>query len=94
MHPLVKIIISFFILIQAAQADNALFSGVVTNIDSTHHTIMISNHTYKIKPSTRVYGTTNLKAGSVVDFTVDNDKAIEQLEIRSDLKIMLPPLNN
>ena len=55
---------------------------------------MISNHTYKIKPSTRVYGTTNLKAGSVVDFTVDNDKAIEQLEIRSDLKIMLPPLNN
>ncbi|MEO1957047.1 MAG: hypothetical protein ABGX03_03875 [Methylophilaceae bacterium] len=94
MNPLVKIIIVFFILIQAAQAENQPLSGVVTNIDSTHHTIMINSYTYKIKPSTRIYGTTNLKAGSVVDYTVDDDSVIKQLEIRPGLQIMLPPRNN
>jgi hypothetical protein len=84
----------FFMLSQVVSAADINQSGAVNQVDLRKHDIVINNRPYKIKPGLSIDNRSELKRGSIVNFVLGDNKVIKQLEVRPNMQIMLPDINN
>ena len=89
-----KIMLLFFMLSQVVSATDINQSGAVNQVDLRKHDIVINNRPYKIKPGLSIDNRSELKRGSIVNFVLGDNKVIKQLEVRPNMQIMLPDINN
>ncbi|MBT3813639.1 MAG: hypothetical protein HOE45_02870 [Gammaproteobacteria bacterium] len=89
-----KIMLLFFMLSQVVSAADINQSGAVNQVDLRKHDIVINNRPYKIKPGLSIDNRSELKRGSIVNFVLGDNKVIKQLEVRPNMQIMLPDINN
>ncbi len=81
-------------LSQVVSAADINQSGAVNRVDLRKHYIVINNSPYKIKPGLSINNRSELKRGSIVNFVLGDKKVIKQLEVRPNMQIMLPDINN
>ncbi len=81
-------------LSQVVSAADINQSGAVNQVDLRKHDIVINNRPYKIKPGLSIDNRSELKRGSIVNFVLGDNKVIKQLEVRPNMQIMLPDINN
>ena len=89
-----QIMLLFFMLSQVVSAADINQSGAVNQVDLRKHDIVINNRPYKIKPGLSIDNRSELKRGSIVNFVLGDNKVIKQLEVRPNMQIMLPDINN
>lgn len=82
MKYLFKIMLCFFLLSNVVIAAYELQSGLVESVDLKHKQIVINGQVYKIKSDIRITNAKYLKRGSIVDFILNSDKTVSQLDVR------------
>jgi len=94
MSKFIKIILCSFVFVTTVRAEDTILSGVVDSVNLHNNAIVINSRPYIIKDRANITNIEKLKRGSVVDFTLNTDKMIKRLEIKPNLHILLPPVNN